>query len=427
MSNWTYKEEQSFTNEEDIKKMTEIDYLKQENISLKNELDALRLEFKIPLQERVRREDMNSLLKIIVNNLNEKYNTTYPSYPSDMGQKQRLTSTKFVLDDLTDTAYASSEADFRDVLHIFHAEWFGIRAAAGSLPGRKIAITSEDSFNENDLYEIKSLIISLNPSKIIFHAMSSNMAAVIYTVSREFESKYLYFVHHGAPSQWFHEPDRKAAFIALEMLDKGILHKVHIMRSGFEYSHKGVFTPLLLNKAPKIDAGNSFSQIISQQCKVFIPGWSGWRKNIYINAYAAALCEDVDAVLAYGHDIILPGELSRKLQYVTFIDRVQTMQLMSSARITMNASLVDCHPMANIESQVLGIPCIQGNLFLDALQDHEYCKFSQVADVNSVTEIRNKIKLCLSESKTYISDLTKDYQRQLDDVSLARYREFLEL
>lgn len=196
-----------------------------------------------------------------------------------------------------------------NVVHVFRREWFGIRAAAGSLPGRKIAISAEVNLSEQDLFDIRNVVLSLSPSKIVFHAMSPNMAALIRILSREFDSSFLFFVHHGAPSQWFHEPDRKAAFIALDMLDKGILRRVHIMRAGFQYSHKGLFTPILLNKSPRLEQLKPHFANRSENFNVFIPGWTGWRKNIYVNAYAAALCEEVETIAAYGSDIILPENL----------------------------------------------------------------------------------------------------------------------
>lgn len=407
--------------------LQEIANLKQTNSELLKRIDRLQEEYETPIKEKLERKEFSHILKSIVNELNNRYNTFDTSSEFHDDSEKRNNGEKFVVDDIKDTVYASSHFEFCDVLHIFHSEWFGIRAAAGSLPGRKIAIPAEESLSEQDLYILKTKVLNINPSRIIFHAMSPNMATLINILSREFETKKLFFVHHGAPSQWFHEPDRNAVFIALDMLEKGLLYKVHVMRNGFDYSHRGIFKPILLNKSPRLDFIKSFANVRSAKKTAFLPGWSGWRKNIYANAFAAALSNEVEVILAYGNDIDLPSKFKHKLKFIKFIDRVQTIQLMNSSRITLNASLVDCHPMANIESQALGVPCIHGNLFLDALQDHEYCKLTRVADVNSIQEIRSKITLCLSQDEEYISTVTKNYQKELDIISINRYGDFLEL
>lgn len=417
----------ALTESEREKFASEIKNLRLIKKELEDQVRLLRAEFEHPIKERNNRDKFSEFLDIIISDLNIKYGSNYPRVSVSTDELSEEKPTKYLIDDVRDTVYASSEFDFMNVVHVFHREWFGIRAAAGSLPGRKIAISAEENLSEQDLFDIRNIVLSLSPSKIVFHAMSPNMAALIHILSREFDSSFLFFVHHGAPSQWFHEPDRKAAFIALDMLDKGILRRVHIMRAGFQYSHKGLFTPILLNKSPRLEHFKTHFSDRLENFNVFIPGWTGWRKNIYVNAYAAALCEEVETIVAYGSDIILPENLQHKLHHVKFIDRVQTMHLMCNARLTMNASLVDCHPMANIESQALGVPCIQGNLFLDALEDHEYCTFTQVSDVNSVFEIQTRIRSCLSQDWNYMSEMTRDYQTKLDVISLDRYRDFLEL
>lgn len=405
----------------------EIAELKRINSELLKRIDLLQEEFKVPLAEKLKRNEFSYTLKAIINDLNHKYNTRPSSSNLNKDRERPVISNKVLVDDIRDTIYASSHIEFGDVLHIFHSEWFGIRAAAGSLPGRKIAIPAEESLTEQDFYTVKTKVLSIRPSRVIFHAMSPNMAALINLLAKEIDPRKLFFVHHGAPSQWFHEPDRNAVFIALDMLERGLLYKVHILRSGFDYDHRGIFKPILLNKAPKLDFLGRSEYLGFKGNTVFLPGWSGWRKNIYANAFAAASCSEVEVVLAYGNDIDLPDKIKHKLTFIDFVDRIQTIQIMASSRMTMNASLVDCHPMANVESQALGVPCIHGNLFLDALDDHEYCRFTKVEDVNSISEIKSKVVLCFSQSAEYLRELTTNYQQELDKISIERYGEFLEL
>jgi hypothetical protein len=83
--------------------------------------------------------------------------------------------------------------------------------------------------------------------------------------------------------------------------------------------------------------------------------------------------------------------------------------------------------MVNLEAQTMGRPCLRGNLFLDALEEHPYVRLTNIADVSSVDEIVDAIETVASVPQSELRDIVADYQAKSDDVSRSRYLEFLEL
>ena len=61
---------------------------------------------------------------------------------------------KAIWDADQDCRFANQDSRFDRVCHVFHQEWFGIRAAAGSLPGHKLAISAAASWSSVDLKAI---------------------------------------------------------------------------------------------------------------------------------------------------------------------------------------------------------------------------------------------------------------------------------
>jgi hypothetical protein len=156
-------------------------------------------------------------------------------------------------------------------------------------------------------------------------------------------------------------------------------------------------------------------------------GWSGWIKNVHTNLFGAALSSKIRTVWHYAPDIALPPPLNEKLLRKPFGSREQTLHLLAMATLCLNVSLTDCDPMVNVESQALDRPCLRGNLNLDALEDHPYVAATLVSDPSSVSCIRDRINALLDIPLKERSELIRDYQKQRDAVSRARYREFLEL
>ena len=328
-----------------------------------------------------------------------------------------------------DTRYAHRGYGLDEVLHIFQQQWFGIRAAAGSLPGYKLAVGPEGALDHASKRALARKIQQLKPQRIVVHGMSDAMGDLVEALASIGMSECIFVVIHGAPAQWCSPQEARYAFRAFELGRSRKIRRLHVMKPGFELPDVPIYQPLLFNMSPVLlnDEFGADSLSFSNDATVFIPGWSGWRKNVQTNALAAALCDSVKTILVFDHALILPGSLNKKIKKIKYKNREQTFDLIKLVDAVMNVSIVDCHPMVHIEAQKLGKACMRGPLFLDALEDHPYVKLTEVADVTSVNEIRSRLERLISVPAVERRELSLDYQRQNDHISIGRYQEFLEL
>lgn len=334
----------------------------------------------------------------------------------------------FHWDAYRDTRYAHEIPGLGGLLHVFQQEWVGIRAAAGSLPGRKLAIKSDALHSRRAIKTLVGAIRDAAPQRILMQGMSDAMGQLVDELAAQGMRDHVFVVLHGAPSQWFSGPEARHAFRCLELARTGKIQRLHVMKAGFEFPEPRLYRPMLFNLPPRLSAEDSGEGIETGDCgSVLIPGWSGWRKNIHTNALGAALSTRVKEVWAFGSDLALPPPLNSKIRIVPFSGREQTFDLIKKASLAMNVSLVDCHPMVHLEVQALGKACLRGPLFLDALEEHPYVRLTEVADVSSPAAIRDAVDRVLDVPSEDRRQLVRDYQAANDHVAVQRYREFLEL
>jgi hypothetical protein len=216
------------------------------------------------------------------------------------------------------------------------------------------------------------------------------------------------------------------AFEAIELARAGLVRRLHIMKKGMELPEVPLFQPLLYNMSPKHLLKRS-ALAHSHKVSVFVPGWGNWIKNVFGSAYGASLSERVDEVWAYAEGLQLPGLLNNKVVLLNPSSREETFKRYLATRITLNVSLIDCHPMVNVESQAMGRPCIRANLNLDAYEDHPYVKLVSVFHNNSPLDVRDAVNRTLDVPEEELSEMIADYQSKIDATAISRYSEFLEL
>lgn len=326
-----------------------------------------------------------------------------------------------------DIRYSWNVPDLTGIVHLFHAEWFGIRAAVGSLPGDKIAISAYKPQSSQDIIDIYSDIAQGSYKKIIIHGYSLNMSKIVSYLSRMGMAHELYVVKHGNPAQWSYDQERRAAFEVLELVNSGRVRRAHFMKAGFEISVSNIFRPMLFNMSPVIEISRRPMQEREGSKIAFAPGWADWRKNLYTSLMAGCMSNSVDKIWIYANNVEIPSVIVNKVVHHKFINREQTFDLINNSSICMNASVVDCHPMVNVESQTLGKACIRGNLHLDALEDHPYVKLTEVDNVMSIADIKDTIDRVFAVPREELRAITLDYQASSDAIARGRYLEFLEL
>lgn len=356
-----------------------------------------------------------------VNILLENFDYARARYSSYMNNHNNI----WIWNAAQDTRYSHVNKKMENVIHVFHQEWHGIRAAAGSLPGIKLAIP-ETSLSDIDISSLVLQIVDKDASRIVFHGYSQNTGTLIRRLSNLGIKEKLFFVFHGSPAQWWNEIERRFAFEAIECAQSGLLQSIHIMKNGMELPNAPLFKPLLYNLSPMhADFGSvaERSEIVS----AFVPGWGNWIKNVFGTAFGASLSKNVQQVWAFATGLHLPSPLNEKLVLLAPTSREDTFKRYASATVTLNVSLIDCHPMVNVECQSVGRPCIRSDLNLDAYENHEYVKLVSVRHNNSPSDIRDAVDRTIRVPNSELTEMVYDYQRKIDAVGINRYIEFLQL
>ena len=325
----------------------------------------------------------------------------------------------------TDTEYAHRSEAFDRVLHVFHRQWLGIRAAAGSLPGMKLAIDDRGKLGVADITASAATIASRRVSRIVIHGTSPNMVELVRKLAARGLAQSIFIVYHGNITQWCSEQERQFVFSAIDLVRSGSARKLHFMKAGNDIPGLPSSRQLLLNMSPVVP--HHYAQATRSSNYVLVPGTPGWRKNLFCNALGAAMAPEVERVLHFARDLALPEPFRSKLERIEYVDRRTTLRLMASCIATLYVSVVECHPMVNLESEAVGTPCLRNSLFLDALEDHEYVRLVEVSDFANPAEVCERLQRVTSVKRTEMVDLIRDYLSQLNTTAMQRYADFLEL
>lgn len=323
-----------------------------------------------------------------------------------------------------DCRYSHHDSGFDRVCHAFHQEWFGIRAAAGSLPGQKLAISASATWNPGDLVAIGERLSNLRIQAVIVHGMSVAMKILVEVLKRS-GGLDVYLVWHGTTTQWIGEDERDLMSMVLELNRRGLFRGVHAIRRGMGGLFAGnYFVPQLLNMPPALARVRILSRR-KENVSVLCPAWNVLRKNLYTNVLAGAISERVSSILVLARDLSFPASFGEKVRVLPQRTHAGTLDLMASVDLVSNVTVVDCHPMVNLEALAAGTPTLEGPLFLDALEDHPYKKLVRVEDAMSVSDIQRAIEQVIAVPQQEINQMLDDYRLQLTAIVRQRYLQFL--
>lgn len=327
-----------------------------------------------------------------------------------------------------DTTYANEDGHFDRVCHIFHHDWMGIRSAVGALPGQKLSIPSNKSVPVQEIEAIMRRLAELKIEKIVLHGISDGM----YVLSRAFAKKGFdeqYLVWHGTTTQWVWEDERRYAQMAIKMARDGRVKRFSAIRRGLgPIVGERNFAPQLVNMPPRVNLG-----LVSRrgrragQFTALAPSWNDLRKNLTTNVLAAQTVTSVDTIYVIAKDFQLPRWLSTKVKKVGYRDHASMLELMATMDLVLNVTTIDCHPMVDLEALAVGTPSVRGPLFLDGLEDHPYVSLTSVDNPMSVEDVAYCIRNVLERDESELRGLMTDYTERLRDLSMKRYREFLEI
>ncbi|MXV08172.1 methyltransferase domain-containing protein [Xanthomonas sp. F4] len=374
-----------------------------------------------------RQLDLREKIRAALLGRTEKGGVSHGSSTSASLSTASLVPPPYELDSARDTMFTRSVPGFDKVCHLFHQQWFGIRAAAGALPGHKLAIDAGSSPTSADLEDVSQWLQARAVERLVVHGFSLQMTHWIRGL-REAGFDHVYLVWHGAPVMWVHTEERKFFSMALKMAHEGLIRRIQCMRGGSDVTIGEVgwrpqiynvppFAPSLRRKvARRRDAATAFS-----------PSWNLVHKNLMTNVAAAVHSPSVGKVWVLADDFHLPYTPGKPIERLPKLDARQMLQTMSLADLVLNVSIVDCHPMVELEALAVGTPSIRGRLGLDALEDHPYVRCTQVEDPLSVSGISEAISRVLSIDHSEMDGMMDSYCEQLTALAATRYADFLEI
>lgn len=341
--------------------------------------------------------------------------------------EETIDNKEFDWNALRDISLAHQDVRFAEVCHVFHKEWHGIRSASGSLPGNKLAISESQKLSVDSILNIANKITAVGVKKIVMHGFSSNMKRLMDGLCK-FGLEDFYLVWHGTVAQLAYSGEVKLAQSFFKLIKEKKLRKFHTIRSGFgDVLGNSFYTPQLLNLYPNVPLSNLKIGVRNNDLVALIPSWNDIRKNLYANILAAENMTRVRKTWIFANNVELPVWLSTKLQRLPKVVGHEIFDSIRACDIVLNATIIECHPMVDLEALAVDRPVVMGPLFLDGLENHPYTKLATVQNPLSVVEIQRVADTVLSIAENELYEIMTSYKSDLKQLSLMRYTEFLEI
>jgi SAM-dependent methyltransferase len=345
--------------------------------------------------------------------------------PAPSGQRPGV-----LFNDAADTAWAHVHAGMSGVMHVFHQEWHGIRAAAGYSPGHKLAITAERSLTPKELRRAVELCESSGCRVVIVHSFSSYAHEFIVALRKVLgRSIRIYCVWHGSTAQFHHDYEFDVFAGVMDLSSQGLLQGVACVKPDMHLVANAIYPKTLLNLPPRVEPALQRPSG-TRSGSALIPTPNDWRKNFYTNLYACMAARQLQRVYVTTR-FIQPRPLPFP-KPVLRLERPSRSELFELLRgkvdVVLNASLSECQPMTALEGLALRVPCVTGPLGLGELDAHPYQRLMQVERVDVVGAVRDAVEAVLDlqeRSPQELRAMMDDYERLLCRESLRRYEEFI--
>ena len=333
---------------------------------------------------------------------------------------------EYLFDAERDTAPSHHNAAFASTLHLFHMEYLGIRAAAANLPGRKLAIRAEKPLSLEAVGRILERLDSRRIERFVVHGYSDNMDLLVRQIGKASGARF-HCVWHGNFGQMAYRDERRAFEQWLRLQQDGLVARAHILKQNSSLFLAKGYTPLLLNLPPKWAGKRAARPFeVEEAVTAFVPSWSDVRKNWHANVLAAAETRAVRKVLHYADcKVLFP--VFKPVRRVVY-EAANHMEVVASVDIVFNATLIDCHPMVDLEALACGTPSVTAKLFLGGTFDsHAYARLTEVDNPLDVQAIARAASRIAEVPSSELASTMDDYRAMLIGESIRRYSEFLDI
>lgn len=326
-----------------------------------------------------------------------------------------------------DTRYAHPpHPAFEKNLTVFTQEWVGIRAAAGSFPGHKLAISKDAQIGPSQVQRLQTLLKELSIETIVFHGSSSGLLRAAQAFRLIDPDLRICCVWHGALAAWCFDEERTFAAAMFSMANDGVFDRISIMKRGAHVLHPKA-VPYLLPNLPPVVSFRPFKQPEQKGKKrtVMFAAWNNVWKNMYANVGAAAHSSQVDKIVTYSP--VDPKLFNTdRIQSIDYQSREQHLALLATIDLVLNVTTVDCHPMVEAEALSVGTPCLRSDLDLDFGRGHTFEKLMTVPNPHNLISIAETIDKVFAVPAEELRAIIDDYRDLVIETSLSRYSQFLE-
>jgi SAM-dependent methyltransferase len=329
-----------------------------------------------------------------------------------------------------DTRWAHEDARFARVLHVCHREWFGIRAACGFSPGRKVAVTSARALSTSELRQVIDLVEAGLIERVVLHGYSGNFPLLARALREMFGRDLgIAAVWHGSTAQ-FHFDEEHAAFADLvSLVNERTIDWLGSVKPGLSELSPAVFARTLINYPPSVTPSATPNR--EPNGRAFVPLPNDWRKNFFTNLYAVGGSSLIREVMVSADFKLREGlPIAARVVRIPRPSRQQVFQLIGDSEIVLNASLSECQPMVALESASLRVPCITCRLGIDELDSHPYQRLAQVGAVDSIPAVRSAAERLVRlkrDDPHGLSAMIDDYRRTVMRLAADSWAEFLHL
>ncbi|NTX40170.1 methyltransferase domain-containing protein [Myxococcus sp. CA033] len=337
----------------------------------------------------------------------------------------------FILNAALDTRWSADLPQFGKLMHVFHQDWHGIRAAAGYLPGQKLAIASDRVLDERELRAAIELVERSGCSQIILHGYSSNARDLVVLLRRALGSSVrILALWHGSSAQFHYSFELDCFAQLIDLRRRGVINALATVKPGMHLLAPEVFPKTVLNLPPTLPEAERSPATRRLTRAALIPTPNDWRKNFFTNLFAcqsSSRIDDIYVTASYRLPDVMKS--TRRIHHVARPSRTELFELVRRCDIVLNASLSECQPMTGLEALALRVPCVYGALSLGALDAHPYQRLAQISGVDSVEVVAAAIERMLALRERSPEELTQmmvDYERALTVEAVKVLEEFVQ-
>lgn len=313
---------------------------------------------------------------------------------------------------------------FEYTLSVFTQEWVGIRAAAGAFPGAKLAISKQAAWSAPELRRVFHQIETANIRTVLVQGACPPILDFLRALRMAMPELTIVGVWHGTLAAWMSDEEHQLAARFLDLATDGVFDRISLLRRGMHVLHPKAVPYLTPNLVPITDVRRLVPALSRKPLTCIFAGWNNQWKNMYANLVAACASENVGKVLTYAH-ASLQEPLAAKLDTLPYGTRRQHFAALATTDLVLNASIVDCHPMIEMEALAVGTPVLRGQLDLDFGVDHAFSRLLTVSSPHDPTVMRERIDAVALVRPDEMAEIVRDYASLVVQTSFARYGEFL--